>query len=109
MDVQRSIRGIKDEPAIEAHFKHFGIANAVIVTRNRRQYSVLLPPGSTRGWDIPWAECVGTDHQQTHLAVPHPERRAWPGAYWLLPAPDTVAALAAPQAVLMLIGGGRGR
>ncbi|MEU7134102.1 hypothetical protein [Streptomyces sp. NPDC046261] len=105
-DVKRGIRGTKDEPEIEARFKEFGICNAVIVTRTRQEYTVLVTPDSTRDWDIPWVECVGAGHRRKHLAVPHPTREAWPGAYWLLTAPDCREKLNDPANVRKLLRAG---
>lgn len=102
--VSAGIQGIKDSGAIEAHFKAAGITTAVIVTRSRTLYTVLVPQGSTLNWDEPNAACIGMGHAATYVAVPRTHRMSPPGAHWLLPAPDGPDDLPHPNAVRLLFG-----
>ncbi len=102
-EVTAGIRGIKDEAAIEAHFVAAGITHGVIVTRTRTLYTVLVPPGSTRGWKEPGTSCIGRGRHTKFVAAPRSTRTSWPGGYWLLPAPDCPEQLSAPAKVRRLL------
>lgn len=103
--VEGGIRGIEDGPATERHFRAADITAAVIVSCKRSRYTVLVPADSACDWGEYDTEYVGEGRRATYVAVPSPVRREWPGAYWLLPAPEGPAMLNDPAGVRKLIGG----
>lgn len=100
--VKGAIKGAKDRPAIETRFRDAGIAAAVIVSRTKEWYTVLVRPEAGRGRDVPDTEYLG--RTMGYIAAPTPSRREPPGSYWLLPAPDEPSMLATSTAVQQLLG-----
>lgn len=104
--VEAGIDGVQDKDTIEAHFRAVGISSSVTVSRTGHQYTVLVPPGTTRHWKEPGTTTAGNPG---YVSLPTPVRHGPPGAYWLLPAPEDESMLCALVNLRLLIGKSKAR
>ncbi|MBH1938378.1 hypothetical protein I5Q34_29670 [Streptomyces sp. AV19] len=101
--VEDGIRGSRDRDAVERHFRAVGITTAVLVSRRRDRYSILVPPDTADTWNVPGAQCLGATNHTNYLATPPPTRHEPPGAHWLLPAPEGDQDLCVPDCIRALL------
>lgn len=102
--VENGMCGVKDRAAIQNHFRAVGITSAVIVSRTRTRYCLLVPPDTAQDWAEPGTQCIGRHHPTNYLGVPAPTRREPPGTHWLMPAPEDNGMLCDPANIRLLVG-----
>lgn len=76
-----------------------GIDGPVINAPDGGEFYVLVPAGTTAGWNLAGTACLGIGHW---LWVPAPSRLRPPGEHWLR-SPDTSGTLADPVALLVVL------
>ncbi|MCD9141074.1 hypothetical protein [Streptomyces albireticuli] len=94
---------IRDRDGTEAHLRAAGLTHGVIVPKTRLHYVLLVPPGTADTWAEPRTECRSRRAHAGYVAAPPPTRRDRPGAYWILPPPESDGDLCDPEVVRILI------
>ncbi|MEU5298947.1 hypothetical protein [Streptomyces umbrinus] len=70
------------ELGLDAFNSVTGPLGAVAMAPGTRGMYFLVPPGTTRTWELPQTVALG---KASHIALPPSDRKRPPGPYWLIP------------------------
>ncbi|ARZ66552.1 hypothetical protein SMD11_0886 [Streptomyces albireticuli] len=96
---ERMPSSIRDREGVEAHLRAAGLTHGVIVPKAQLHYVMLVPPSTADTWAEPRTECRSRRDHAGYVAAPPPARRSRPGAYWILPPPESDENLCDPESV----------